>query len=234
MDESERRLLTDQIAYYEARTPEYDRMLRRSGSYLGGRRSGGDAPDDDIGWARLGHILADFNPTGQVLEIACGTGLWTEHLVGTASKVTAIDASPTMIDVSRRRFASDRVEYIVADVFEWRPPDQYDAIFFGFWLSHVPLGRFEPFFELVRRGLEPDGRVLFFDEMHLEVSKEWEERLDETTGATLRRLDDGRSFRMVKVYYEPAALQARLRALGWDVEVGQASTRFLFGRGRLA
>ncbi len=56
--------------------------------------------------------------------------------------------------------------------------------------------------------------------------------MDESSGATLRPLDDGRSFRMVKVYYEPNALEARLRGLGWDVAVEKVSTRFLVGRGR--
>ena len=37
---------------------------------------------------------------------------------------------------------------------------------------------------------------------------------------------------MVKVYYEPAALEARLRGLCWDVAIEKVSTRFLFGRGR--
>lgn len=236
MGDAEGDLVAEQIAYYDARAREYDAILRRSGSYLGARRSlpgGGDAPDDDEGWYRLERILHEMRPTGEVLELACGTGAWTERLALTASSITAVDASPASIELNRRRVSGGPVEYVVADILAWEPPVRYDFVFFGFWLSHVPPSRFEAFFELVRRCLEPDGRVLFFDEMHLEVSDEWEQRLDETTGATRRVLEDGRSFRMVKVYHEPAALQARLHALGWDVEVGKASSRFLFGRGRL-
>lgn len=234
-EETDEDLVAEQIAYYEARAHEYDEMLRRSGSYLGAVRhqhARGDAPDDHVGFDRLTQVLAEFNPVGDVLEIACGTGLWTERLAQTATRITAIDASPASIALNRDRVRSDRVDYVATDIFKWTPPHPYDTVFFGFWLTHVPPGRFESFFDLVRRCLKPDGRVLFFDEVRLNISDEWEQRLDESSGATLRPLDDGRSFRMVKVYYEPNGLEARLRGLGWDVVVEKVSTRFLFGRGR--
>ena len=48
--------------------------------------------------------------------------------------------------------------------------------------------------------------------------------------AVLRELDDGRQFRAVKVFYEPSELEAKLRALGWNVEVRPAGHRFYWGR----
>jgi SAM-dependent methyltransferase len=234
--EDDRRLLSEQIAYYEARASEYDRMLAHSGGYHGRRHTPpgrGDAPDDDHGWERLVRILEDFRPTGHVLEIACGTGAWTQRLALSASCVTAIDASASMIEINRQRTAGSRIEYVVADVFDWTPDRRHDAVFFAFWLSHVPPGLFEAFFEIVGRCLAPGARFLFFDEMQIAASVEWEQRLDETTGATYRTLEDGRGFRMVKVYYEPEPLAARLRGLGWEVEVAKVSSRFLAGSGTL-
>jgi SAM-dependent methyltransferase len=232
--EAEEDLVAEQIAYYEARAHEYDEMLHRSGSYLGAvrhRHTSHDAPDDAVGFDRLTEVLAEFNPMGDVLEIACGTGLWTERLAKTASRITAIDSSSASIALNRERVGSKRVDYVAADIFKWTPEHPYDAVFFGFWLTHVPPGRFEPFFDLVRRCLKPPGRLLFFDEVRLPMMDAWERKLDESTGATQRQLDDGRSFHMVKVFYEPNALEARLRGLGWDVAVKKVSTRFLFGRG---
>jgi SAM-dependent methyltransferase len=230
----DRALLKEQAAYYEARAAEYDRMLARSGSYHGMRRSlprGGEAPDDDAGWERLVDVLRAFHPSGQVLEIACGTGAWTERLALTAGRVTAIDASPSMIEINRHRTAGRNVDHVVIDVFDWSPTQRYDAVFFAFWLTHVPPARFTPFFQLVRDCLEPDGRVLFFDETRLNASAAYERPLDAATGATLRTLEDGQSFRMVKVYYEPAALESRLHSLGWSIEVRPVSTRFFYGLG---
>jgi hypothetical protein len=39
----------------------------------------------------------------------------------------------------------DAVTYIAADIFDWQPQHRYDAVFFGFWLSHVPPVTFDEF-----------------------------------------------------------------------------------------
>ena len=57
-----------------------------------------------------------------------------------------------------------RVRFVEADLFAWRPDRRYDAVFFGFWLSHVPLERFDGFWALVADCLAPGGRVCFVDD----------------------------------------------------------------------
>ena len=59
--------------------------------------------------------------------------------------MTAVDASPEVIAINRERVRRDNVEYVVADLFEWTPPSTYDLVFMSFWLSHVPLARFDRF-----------------------------------------------------------------------------------------
>jgi hypothetical protein len=44
-----------------------------------------------------------------------------------------------------------------------------------------------------------------------------------------RRLNDGREFRIVKVFYRPDELAARLADLGWQVEVQATPSYFLHG-----
>jgi trans-aconitate methyltransferase len=56
--------------------------------------------------------------------------------------VTALDAAPEMLALARNRVADPRVKFVCADLFTWRPDRRYDVVFFGFWLSHVPLERF--------------------------------------------------------------------------------------------
>ena len=110
--------------------------------------------------------LAAFAPAGRVLELACGTGLWTAQLLRHADTVTAVDASAEMIAIASARVADERVRFIRADIFDWTPEDRYDVVFFGFWLSHVPLERFEYFWSLVGRCLAEDGRVFFVDDAY--------------------------------------------------------------------
>ena len=73
-------------------------------------------------------VLAKWTlPRGEVLELACGTGLWTRHLAQWHSRVVAIDASPEVIAINRQRVQSDLVDYVVADVFTWQPNARFDA-----------------------------------------------------------------------------------------------------------
>jgi hypothetical protein len=76
--------------------------------------------------------------------------------------------------------------------------------------------------------LASNGRVFFIDELGTEQSRGLETRLEED--AVLRELEDGRQFRAVKVFYEPSRLEAKLRVLGWNVEVRSAGPRFYWGR----
>lgn len=118
-------LVEEQISYYAARAPEYDRTSRPP-----------DDPLRDEGEA-LTTALREFAPKGRVLELACGTGHWTGELLEFADEVTVLDASAEMLDLHRRRHASRAVRYVQANIFEWRPDRRYDVVFFAFWLSHV-------------------------------------------------------------------------------------------------
>ena len=48
-------------------------------------------------------------------------------------------------------------------------------------------------------------------------------------GIVLRRLDDGRSFSIVKVFREPDALAARLAPLGWRGDFTRTPRYFVHG-----
>ena len=127
-----RRLLDEQLAYYRALAPDY---LQQGLELPGG--------DEVI------QALDAFRPTGRVLELACGPGVWTGHLLRHASEVTAVDASPEMLAIATARVGPERVRFVQADLFTWTPDRRYDVVFFGFWLSHVPAERFASFWSLV-------------------------------------------------------------------------------------
>lgn len=226
-------LLRQQIDYYRARAGEYDEWFLRQGRYDHG------AEANDRWFAEVAQVteaLDAFAPTGDVLELACGTGLWTQHLVRYGGRVTAVDAAPEVIAINRQRLGPDApVEYIQADLFSWRPSRQYDVVFFSFWLSHVPPERFDAFWDLVRSALRPRGRVFFVDSLYIESSTARDHTLegDDATAVT-RRLNGGETFRIVKVFYRPDELEARLKAHGWEIAVESTPSYFLYGFGNPA
>jgi demethylmenaquinone methyltransferase/2-methoxy-6-polyprenyl-1,4-benzoquinol methylase len=67
-----------------------------------------------------------FRPTGDVLELACGRGAWTEQLLHNATSVTGVDAAPEMLARAKARVGAYRVRFIQSDLFAWTP----DRVFF--------------------------------------------------------------------------------------------------------
>jgi 2-polyprenyl-3-methyl-5-hydroxy-6-metoxy-1,4-benzoquinol methylase len=225
------RLLGEQLEYYRARAGEYDEWFLREGRYDRGL----DHRQAWFGEVELVETaLRNELPRGEILELACGTGLWTRHLADWHSRVVAIDGSPEVIAINRQRVHSNRVEYVVADVFRWEPAALFDAVFFGFWLSHVPSDQFETFWTNVRASLKDGGRVFFVDSLLEQSSTAHDHEALDRSGFATRRLNDGREFRIVKIFYEPADLERRLAGLGWSGWVRSSGNFFLYGSLTLA
>jgi ubiquinone/menaquinone biosynthesis C-methylase UbiE len=218
-------ILGEQQAYYRERAPEYDEYFLRLGRY-------DEGPERNRAWfaeaEEIKAAIAAWIPRGDVLELAAGTGWWTPELVEHAERVTALDGSPEALAINRRRVpAGAAIDYVTADIFTWTPDRAYDAVFFGFWLSHVPPSLFDAFWERVGALLKPGGRVFFVDSLQPSTATVRAQRHDGEVSR--RRLNDGREFRVVKIFYEPKALEARLRALGWEADVRSTTTYFVFG-----
>jgi demethylmenaquinone methyltransferase/2-methoxy-6-polyprenyl-1,4-benzoquinol methylase len=173
-----------------------------------------------------------MRPAGNVLEIACGTGLWTEALARWADTLTAIDAAPEAVAIARDRVRPARVSFEVADVFTWDPGARFDVIFFSAWLSHVPASRSGQFWQLLERLLVRNGRVLFIDEHVDEHGKET--YLPGRDEVIERRLNDGSTFRVIKNFVDPAEMELRLRRLGWDCAIRRDGSDWVSGEARLA
>jgi SAM-dependent methyltransferase len=219
-------LLADQRSFYRARAPEYDQWWQRRGRYDHG-------PDDAAEWDRQVQLVIqavdEFGPVGDVLELAGGTGWWSRHLAQTAQKLTVLDSSRETLRINRERVARPDVNYIVADIFGWRPDQRYDTVFFSFWLSHVPRGLFERFWALVASCLRPEGRAFLIDNRRDPTRAAQDPYvIDEAEDVQRRRLSDGTERRVVKVFYEPDDLAERLRRLGWVADLA-ATSRFIYG-----
>jgi SAM-dependent methyltransferase len=215
-DERER-VLDEQVSYYRAIAADYlDQGL--------------DLP----GGGELIEALEAFRPTGSVLELACGPGVWTGPLLRHATDVTAVDASPEMLAIAAartREVGGERVRFIQADLFSWTPDRRYDLVFIGFWLSHVPFERFASFWSMVADSLKEDGRVFFADDAY----RTPDELVEGPSSETIRRrLDDGTSYRLVKVPHTPPDLEQRLRQLGWNIKVTATSGPCYWGAGSRA
>ncbi|MFC9509597.1 class I SAM-dependent methyltransferase [Streptomyces sp. NPDC057002] len=201
MTSDEDALLAEQIAYYRAGADEYDRPY---------------AEREEL--RRLLAMVEDLPVSGDVLELACGTGQWTALLAARARSVTAVDVAAEVLTAARARTSAPDIRFVQADVLQWRPSRRYDTVFFAFWLSHVPPARLPAFWDTLAGMLTPGGRAVFVDDGPGAAADE-EGVTDGPVPTVLRRLDDGSRYRVVKVFHEARALTDHLTALGWTARV---------------
>ena len=204
-----------------ARASEYDDSYQRIGQYDRGA-------DTNAAWqgemARMVSAFAEVPIGGDVLELAAGTGFWTEQLVGRARTLHAIDSSTETLTVNRKRLgaAAADVTYEVADLFDWHPPRTWDACVFGFWICKVPDDRIAEFLNTVAASLRPDGVVCFIDKFAAS---------DPATEQIERTLNDGRQFTIIDHPRPPKQLVDLFAAARLTIEVETFGDRFSLGYG---
>ncbi len=220
------------VAYYEARAAEYDDWYLRRGRYDRGTI-------DNMAWsAELDGATTwlDRLPwRGTIVELAAGTGWWSPLLVARGD-VWLYDAAEAPLDRARQRLVAHRLRAHLHIRDAWAEPDERaapaDGLFTGFWLSHVDRDRLPGFLGLVHRWLKPGGLYAFVDS-----------RPDPASGAidhsvpsgdrSVRRLADGRTYTIPKVYYEPTELAEALSDAGFsEPRVSTTGRFFLLGSAR--
>jgi SAM-dependent methyltransferase len=219
----------DLRAYYEARAGEYDDWYLRRGRYARGAIH-------DAAWnAELdmaGRWLDAVPFSGELVELAAGTGWWST-LLASKGELSLYDTSPTALDRARDRLLAHGLRAHLHERDAWAEPDrQVAGLFAGFWLSHVERDRLPEFLALVGRWLKPGGRFAFLDSLPDPASGA-ADHPEPSGDRAVRRLDDGREFRIVKVYRRPEEYAAALSGAGFeDIAVGSTGRFFVHGSAR--
>jgi SAM-dependent methyltransferase len=220
-------LLEEQTEYYRRRGAVSDDWFYRRGRYDRG-------PILNRQWfyesVELIQALLTFELSGKVLELGGSTGFWTKHIAMSADQVTVLDVSPESIAASRARLGPfvSRIRYVEADVYRWTPNQKYDAVFFAFWISHVPPHRFDDFWAFVQSCLKPNGRVFTIETQRSKNGIATDHRLPRKGEPAVRhRLD--RKYHVYKTFYTPASLGERLQRLGWTTDFRATREFFLYG-----
>jgi SAM-dependent methyltransferase len=193
------------IDYYDRRAPEYERIYHR--------------PERRGDLRELTSVLATLVAGRDVLEVACGTGYWTQLLAPRARSWLATDAAGETLALARAKtYPPGRVGFAVADAYALAAvPGRFDAALAGFWWSHVPRPRLSGFLAQLGRPLAPGSRVVFFDNRYVPGNSTPISRRD-AAGNTyqLRRLDDGSAREVLKNFPTAAELLAAAALAGAD------------------
>ncbi|MEJ8834842.1 class I SAM-dependent methyltransferase [Ramlibacter sp. AN1133] len=195
--------------YYAARAPEYDRI------YLKPERQG-DLRGIE---AWLPTVFTGRN----VLEVACGTGYWTQFIAPVAARVLAVDAAPQTLQIARQRVPGDNVEFVTGDAYALPAgPREFDAAFAGFWYSHVPRSRIGAFLAGLHGALRPGARVVFLDNLYVEGnSTPICERDAQGDTWQLRTLSDGSQHKVLKNFPSEGELREATRGMARELRLRQ-------------
>ncbi|HSI58692.1 MAG TPA: methyltransferase domain-containing protein [Ideonella sp.] len=193
-------------SYYAARAPEYDRVYLK--------------PERQANLRRLEQWLPPLFTGRRVLEVACGTGYWTQFIAPVAAAMVALDTSAQTMAIAAQRVPAGRVEFLVGDAYAL-PTDRgvFDAAFAGFWLSHVPRQRQREFLAGLGAALAPGATVVLIDNRFVAGSNQpiVEQDAERNTWQA-RSLDDGSTHRVLKNFPTEAELRASVEGLGEQVE----------------
>ncbi|MDF5730920.1 MAG: class I SAM-dependent methyltransferase, partial [Rhizonema sp. PD38] len=219
-------IIKEQIAYYRARANEYDEWFYRIGRYDRGE-------DSNQRWFNevdvVKQALQKVGQTEEILELASGTGIWTQELLNIGKKITAIDASQEANEINRRKLGSPNVEYRQIDLFVWEPDTEYDLAFFSFWLSHVPPELLKSFLTKVYKSVRVGGQVFIIDSRFEPTSTANNHNLnDDGSIYKSRKLNDGQEFQIVKIFYQPDELKNKLTQVGFNAEVKVTERYFIY------
>ncbi|MBP5976225.1 class I SAM-dependent methyltransferase [Brasilonema sp. CT11] len=224
------KIIQQQIAYYRARANEYDEWFYRLGRYDRGEQANGRWFNEvDV----VREALQQVGETEEILELASGTGIWTQELLKIGKKITAIDASQEVIEINRSKLNSPKVEYHQIDLFTWEPNTEYDLVFFSFWLSHVPPQLLESFLTKIYKSVRVGGQVFIVDSRFEPTSTANNHILDDTDSIYIsRKLNNGQEYQIVKIFYHLDELQNKLTEVGFKANVKETENYFIYASGR--
>src|SRR5215813_1191819 len=192
--------------YYRDRAPEYDKFY--------------EVPERQHDLKRLKSWLVEHVRGRHILEIAAGTGYWTEAAAAVAKAITATDYNPEMLAIAATRNLGSNVKLRTADAFALpKFGSPFDVGMAHMWWSHVGKERRQEFLSHFASRLEPGAAILMIDQVFVEGRStvsgqdEWGNLL------TLRTLENGATFEIIKNYPTSEELRNDFAQICQDIEI---------------
>jgi demethylmenaquinone methyltransferase/2-methoxy-6-polyprenyl-1,4-benzoquinol methylase len=192
------RSVTPQLeVYYRKRASEYEQVYEKPERQA------------ELEWLRS--RVPELFGGRTVLEVACGTGYWTQFIARTAARVHACDINEAVLEIAREKpLPPGRVSFFKADAVSLvGVPPQCDAAFAGFWWSHVKKSELAFFVKNLAIHLEPGSVVGILDNSWAPGSSTAISRRD-AGGNTYqkRKLASGEEYEVLKNFPTPQELSA--------------------------
>jgi demethylmenaquinone methyltransferase/2-methoxy-6-polyprenyl-1,4-benzoquinol methylase len=205
-----KKMKTDLVDYYAKRAKEYEKIY--------------DKPERQADLLALKEVLkAAFN-NEEIIEIACGTGYWTQEIAETAFSVLATDINQQVIDVAKaKRYLKNNVSFAIADSYTLANiQPAFTAGFGGFIWSHVPLEKLAQFLETLHSKIKSGGKIVFIDNNYVEGNSTPISQTDSRGNTYQRRLlEDGTGYLVLKNFPTETQIRLLLKENALNIEFKQ-------------
>ena len=185
--------------------------------------------DQEADYDEVADGIAPLVADQTVLELACGTGRWTEVLAEEAAHVIAVDINEAMLEQARERDLPDgQATFLQADALNL--PDDFlpegvapvKTVFIGFWWAHLTRAAQEALLAHLRARLGKDVQLIVLVDEYVEGVSEPIARTD-AQGNTFQVMvaPDGERFELPKGYPTDSALRKRLANAAREIRVAR-------------
>jgi ubiquinone/menaquinone biosynthesis C-methylase UbiE len=177
---------TDLVDYYAKRANEYERIYPK--------------PERQKDLASLQKLFRQFFAGQSVLEIACGTGYWTQVVAETAKSITATDINDEVLQIARVKNYAGTVNFQKVDAFDLSfPKNSFTAGLAAAWWSHLRKAQIRDFLFQFHRLFSPGSIIVFMDNRFVPGSNTPIARTDaEGNTYQLRKLENGDEHEVLK------------------------------------
>ena len=185
-------------SYYAKRAREYEQVYEKP------------ERQQELAWLR--ERVPRLYAGRTVLEVACGTGYWTQYLAPAARRVHACDINEPVLEIAREKRIANATFFKADAVSLEGVPPGCDAAFAGFWWSHVKKSGIARFVDNLANRLEPGSLVGILDNSFAAGSSTPLSRTDaEGNTYQLRKLNSGEMQEVIKNFPTASELTEAVR-----------------------
>ncbi|NOU93317.1 methyltransferase domain-containing protein [Paenibacillus sp. LMG 31456] len=197
-------------SYYGSRAAEFENIYHR------------DEPNYQNELVRIANAMKDALAGRTVLEIACGTGYWTQIIADAVQHVTGTDIRPEVLQIAEaKQIPQLKAQFLIGDAYDLDTiPGVFNGALASFWFSHIPKNKIDDFLTGLHKRLGSGANIFIADNVFVQgrggelVHKE---SCEDTF--KLRELSDGSKHEIVKNYYSKEELYDIFKPIAKQLKV---------------
>ncbi len=187
------------IDYYAKRAKEYEQIYEK--------------PERQNDLEILRNLFRTTLTGKNVLEIACGTGYWTQVVAQAAKAITATDVNEEVLQIARTKTYACEVSFQRVDAFDLNPAplNDFTAGLAVAWWSHLQKSQIQNFLLHFHR-LFPSGSLLvFMDNRFVPGSSTPISRTDHKGNTyQTRKLENGSEYEILKNFPDETEIRTMI------------------------